>query len=122
MKIITNENTRPFDVDGTLILPFEGDDTTKVLVEDPVFPCKFIKYQKHEPNIRLLREELQRGSICIVWSRGGWEWARNVIMALGIDHKNLLIMSKPMVYFDDVEVQDWLKDRVYLDPNKPYRK
>lgn len=122
MRIINNENVRPFDVDGTLILPFEGDDSSKLLVEDPVFPTKFIKYRRHDPNIRLLREELQRGSLVVVWSRGGWEWARNVMQALGINHKNLLIMSKPIVYFDDMDVQDWMKDRVYLNPDKPYRK
>lgn len=122
MQVIKSENIKPFDVDGTLVLPNDNDtkgDYIEVL--DPVTNT-FILMKIHKPNVRLLREELQRGAQVIVWSRSGWEWAQNVLKALDFgDSCNIIVMSKPIAYFDDMPVEQWLKDRIYLDPNLPYK-
>ncbi len=124
MQIIQSEAIRPFDVDGTLILTKTLQDppgSRYVEVYDKV-EDKRIVVRVHEPNVRLLLEELSRGSHVIVWSRSGYEWAKAVLDAMNIDHERLLVMSKPLVYFDDMEVTEWLKDRVFLSPDAPYKK
>lgn len=127
MFVLKSELIRPFDVDQTLVLePTKNDppDAKYVMVEDPLIDddLRYIRRRIHEPMVRLLREEHQRGATVIVWSRSGWEWARNVLCALGIDYnQRLIVMSKPLVYFDDCDIGEWLKDRVWLDPNFPYK-
>lgn len=120
MNILRNENPRPFDVDGTLILPHTGKGKT-VNVIDPV-TRKVIKFTVHEPMVRLLEEEFHRGSLIVVWSRGGFEWAAAVVNALGLSDKVHTAMTKPQVYFDDLPVEEWLKDRVFLDPTTRYKR
>src|ERR1700722_14341636 len=107
MIVIKNENVRPFDVDGTLIYevtPHEASRTKTVSVKDPV-TGGMIVMAVHEPMIRLMMEEHHRGSHIIVWSRGGYEWAANVITALNLQQYVNEVYSKPMVYFDDVDVK-----------------
>ncbi len=122
-NVVFSEQIRPFDVDDTLIL--HGDkghsEYRTVSVYDTV-EDKYIKFRVHEPMVRLLLEEYDRGSFIIVWSRSGFAWATAVAKALGIFDKVHLIMSKPMVYFDDMPVESWLKDRVYLSPDQHYKK
>lgn len=123
MKLVKTENIKPFDVDGTLILSRHEDypGNRKVSVFDPLTET-FIEYIVHEPMVRLLKEEKHRGAYVIVWSRGGYEWAHNVVQALGLEDCVDLVLSKPIVYFDDTPVVDWMKDRVFLDPNCNYKK
>lgn len=115
--------TRPFDIDGTLIVnPKPGDDV--VLIEDPIGGNK-IPMRPNKAMIRLLKEESQRGNYILVWSRSGWEWARNVIQALELTEyltgDKGIIMEKAIVYFDNEDVSAWLKDRVYLDADTDYK-
>lgn len=124
MRVVENENTKPFDVDDTLVMNVDPNDPDKgrtVQILDPV-TRKFLKMRVHEPNVRLLEEEKHRGAYVIVWSRGGYEWAASVVLALGLQDKVDEVMSKPMVYFDDKPVDDWMKYRVYLDPDTRYKK
>lgn len=111
-----------WDIDGTLILPY--DKTQKQLAVDvyDAITNKYIKMAVHEPMVRLLREEHHRGGHIVVWSRGGYEWAANVIRALDLTSCVHLVMSKPMAYFDDVPIAEWLPYRVYLDPKMQYKK
>lgn len=126
MKVISNEKTVFFDVDETLVLAPKDPDGTILLkdlaiVADPLYPDGSIKRLKHHAMIRLLREEHQRGSFVVVWSRGGFEWAAAVIHALGLESCVDLIMTKPMVYFDDLPIEEWLPHRVYIAPGITYK-
>lgn len=122
MKRITSENVRPFDVDKCLIREHKGESTVLPTAEvyDPV-EDKLVKVQINKAMVRLLKEEKHRGGYVIVWSRSGNEWASNVVEALGLEKYVDLVMSKPVVYFDDTPVQDWLKDRVFLDFDFVYK-
>jgi hypothetical protein len=123
MNTITNENIRPFDVDGTLIFhpsAINGGRAPLINVYDPVTK-RYIKMRPNHNMARLLREEKQRGSFILVWSRGGKEWARNVIIAMDLVACVDLVMSKPIVYFDDVPVKKWMKERVFIGPNEKYK-
>ncbi len=123
-QVVRSENVKPFDVDGTLILHagVEGHPSfRKITVYDAV-EKKNLEFTVHEPMVRLLLEEHHRGSFIIVWSRSGYEWANAVVEALGISDKVNFISSKPTAYFDDVPVENWLKERVFLTPDHPYKK
>lgn len=119
MTIIKNENIRPFDVDGTLIVPYVKG-TPFVRVYDAVTKSD-IRVCINLSMVRMLKEEHHRGGHIVVWSRGGNEWAANVVRALGLEEYVHLVMSKPIVYFDDVPIKKWLKDRVFLKPEDKYR-
>ena len=120
MILIKNENIRPFDIDGTLIVPY-SKNLPVARIYDAVTKGT-IKVSINESMVRMLREEHHRGGYIVVWSRGGHEWAANVIRALGLEQYVHLVMSKPVVYFDDIPVKKWLKDRVFLKPEDNYRK
>lgn len=124
MKTVDNDDIAPFDVDQTLVLSKDTEvnpHNLTVEIYDPITE-KFIKMLVHEPMVRLLREQKRRGSFIMVWSRGGYEWAANVVKALHLTECVDLVMSKPKVYYDDLPVQEWLKDRVYLEPRSTYKK
>lgn len=124
MIINKSEDTVFFDVDRTLVLPPDDPaaaNNMKVEVWDPI-TNKFIKMAVHEPMVRLLREADRRGSHIKVWSRGGWEWASNVVKALNLVECVDEVLTKPLVYFDDLDIKEWLPYRVYLEPNCNYKK
>lgn len=124
MKIIRNERVVPCDIDGTLVVHIKEKDNVCTLelvsVYDPLEGAHIL-LRKNLPMIRILKEEHARGAYVVVWSRGGFEWASNVIEALELQDYVDLIISKPHIYLDDVEIKDWLKDRVYLDPDTTYK-
>ncbi len=118
--IIIRSLPSPFDVDGTLVLP-AADRGEHVNVYDPI-EHKLIRMRVHEPMVRLLKEEHHRGNFVIVWSRGGYEWAAEVVKALKLEDYVHLISDKPFVIFDDLPVEDWLKYRVFLPPDTVYKR
>lgn len=124
MKVIRQNHVVHCDVDGTLVMhgypEFSGQET--VLVKDPVKSGEFIEVTLNKPMIRILEEELHAGTFVVVHSLGRYEWAENVLKALGLDHHdNILVMSKPLAYFDDKPVQEWLTHRVYIKPDEIYK-
>lgn len=120
-QVINNENVRPFDVDGTLVIhDYKKYDIKTVEVFEPATK-RFVTMGIHEPMIQLLKEERYRGNFILVWSRAGKQWADNVVMALGLEDQVHLVMTKPLVYFDDIDVSEWLKDRVFLPPDAIYK-
>lgn len=72
---------------------------------------------RHEPHIKLLMNHKARGKTIIVWSQGGYQWAEAVVKALGLTEHVDFIMSKPRAYVDDLPVQEWMKDRIYINPD-----
>jgi len=124
MITIKNEYIVGCDIDDTLVMHTMGDILDRVLVDDPVREgCKIIVY-KNNPMIRLIKEEAARGAHIIFWSAGGYQWASNVIDALGLRKqvKNAIIMTKPCSYCDDKDVKEWLSRRIYLTPDTSYKK
>lgn len=122
--VITNERLFPCDIDDTIVMHKKADQIPLgqlVNVEDPLNEGEVIPMQVNVPMVRLVLEEQKRGSYIIMWSRGGYQWAVNVLKAVGIFDKVNLVMAKPMVYGDDKEVSEWLKDRVYLGPDVVYK-
>lgn len=124
MVVIKNENVDFFDVDGSLVIHC-GDEsniplTERIRVVDPVTNM-YVVVRINKPMVRLLKESFTRGSNVIVWSRGGYQWAVNVIKALGLQPYVHTVMSKPLAIFDDTPVEKWLAHRVFVGPDENYK-
>jgi predicted phosphatase len=123
MKIVTNERPIPVDVDETLVMhhdPHSYDIT--VTIEDPLHPGEYITLGVNAPMVKILKDEKRRGAFITVWSRSGYAWALAVVTALNLEKYVDLVMTKPLVYMDDKDVSEWLKDRVYIGPKVTYKK
>jgi hypothetical protein len=122
MKINKNEYVVFFDCDHTLIFPTNPTvPGIKVQVYDAVTK-KFLTMIGNESMIRLMKEEKHRGANVKVWSRGGWEWAANVVRALDLVPYVDEVLTKPLAYMDDLDIGEWLKYRVYIPPTTVYKK
>lgn len=122
MKINKNEYVTFWDTDHTLVFPTSPVvPGPKVQVYDAVTK-KFLTMIANESMIRLLKEEKHRGSHVTVWSRGGYEWAANVVRALDLVPYVDQVMTKPLAYMDDLDIGEWLKYRVYIPPTTVYKK
>lgn len=123
MVVNKNENIDPYDVDGTLIIHQDVStipEGEKVRVCDPI-SSEYISVRINRPMVRLLMESKARGFYVRVWSRGGWEWALEVIKALKLEEYVDSVESKPRAYFDDTPVEKWLADRVFIGPDVIYK-
>lgn len=111
-----------FDVDETLIMHTRdlssSSTTVKVYCE---IEGRNLIFRVNEPMVRLLKEEHAKGAFVFVWSRGGNQWATDVIKALDLEYYVNLTLDKPLVYFDDKPVEEWLIYRVYLSPDTVYK-
>ncbi len=123
MITIRNERTIFVDVDDTLVMHNQEhwDGINEVEVQCSLDSKDKIIVYPNNPMIRLVKEESARGSYIVVWSRGGFQWAGNVVIALGLIKYVDQVMTKPYAYFDDKDVSHWLKDRVYIDPKTTYK-
>jgi predicted phosphatase len=122
VKITKSEYVTVWDTDHTLIFPTDPEVPGKrVQVYDAVTK-KFITMIANESMVRLLKEEKHRGSYIKVWSRGGWEWAANVVRALDLVPYVDEVLSKPMAYMDDLDISKWLKYRIYIPPTTAYKR
>lgn len=127
MKILEHNHVIMCDIDSTLIiheLPHYENWVRKsgfISVIDPLDETQSILVRPNHPMIRLLKEELAAGYLAVVWSKGRYQWAKNVLVALGIDHPNIVVMSKPSHYLDDKPCQEWMGYQVYLSPTDPYK-
>lgn len=122
MTIYANEQVIPCDIDDTLVQWDKSKPGTKITI-NCVYGVQPGPHEVviHEPHVRLIKERLVRGTLILAWSQGGFAWAKAVLNALGIDHLNIVVMSKPTAYLDDKECQHWMGDRIYLPPDSHWR-
>lgn len=125
MTTIYNERVIAVDIDDTLVMHNLTELcplSDRVNVVDPMDSSQAIQLRINNNMVRLVKEEFERGSTIIVWSRGGYQWALNVLEALNMQDIPLVVMTKPITYFDDTPVEKWMKDRVYIGPDEAYKK
>lgn len=99
-----------FDCDDTLVMwrrpNADGSEDDKVInirfrrQNHPLIP--------HQPHIDYLKKKHSYGCTIVVWSAGGYKWARAVTKALGLKDYVKHCISKPREYVDDLECREWM--------------
>ena len=90
-----------FDVDDTLVM-WEGNvkrpgkNKVKVSLGDENFYLT-----PNVKNIELMRKYRSLDEVIIVWSLGGFAWARSVLRALNLHLTPDYVLTKPTYYVDD---------------------
>lgn len=117
MKIISSEQIIPCDIDGTILIwGHIGQTLKQVQFYDPYEGC-FKSVGVNEANLKVLKDRLTRGATVFAWSASGFEWAASAMRAIKLEHKNLIICSKPVGYIDDKPCQDWMGPQIFLQPD-----
>jgi hypothetical protein len=109
-----------FDVDDTLVMwddKFHEPGPGKVAIVDP-FDGTTVYLTPHEKHIQKLKGYARCGWFVVVWSAGLGPWAKAVVEALGLQEHVDLIMSKPLVCFDDLPLDEAIGVRKYYQPKK----
>lgn len=110
MNIINNEKIIAFDIDETLVMHGLGKNS----IECP-YDGSIIYLTPHARHVKLLKDHKARGYSVIVWSAAGFRWASKVIKMLELDEYVDLILTKPIKYVDDLPVDEWMQNRIYLN-------
>lgn len=113
MKVIETNNMVCFDVDDTLVMwdiP-ESHEHEAITFDSFGYPTRVLPHLKH---IELLKQFKVRGHYVVVWSQGGWEWAKAVVEKLGLEGHVDMVASKPRWIVDDLPANAWTS-RSYLD-------
>ena len=112
--MITNpEHVICFDVDDTLVL--WNAEPTDVQIKDPYHENNIIALKKHNKHIKLLKDHKERGYFVVVWSAGGYAWAKTVVETLELQQYVDFIMAKPLKICDDLPASEILGSRIYLE-------
>lgn len=121
MKTINTDNALFVDVDETLILwgPPEDPEDVELLIKDSYLTKHHFKAIPHNRNIELLKRNKAQGRTIIVWSAGGMKHARNIVKVLKLTKFVDVVMGKPIIYLDDLDMAEWNCSRIYLNKNLP---
>ena len=112
MKTIKNESIVMWDVDDTLVLHKHSSKKGTIKIKDNT--GEYLHLKPHKLHIKVLKDHKLRGFTNIVWSGGGYKWAKKVVKALGLSKYVDIIMTKPCKFFDDLPSEQVLVGRVYL--------
>ncbi len=115
MKVIEGDNTYYYDVDDTLVM---WDNKHKTDTNTIDFNChgfleKLVPHKAHIAHLKNAKK-LDKATI-IVWSQGGWEWAKQVVEKLELEAYVDAVMTKPQYYIDDLSCKDFMRTRVYKE-------
>ena len=124
MQVVKNERTIFVDVDDTLVMHEKHPGNTNldlVFIPDNINLRTEIKVWCNNSMIRQVKEEFLRGSHIVVWSKGGYQWAEQVLKALDLCNYVHIVMTKPFAYFDDKPAYEWMSERVFLEPSVKYK-
>lgn len=122
MQVVKGEMNIYFDVDDTLVIwgkVRKGDKC--IAITDPYDGTQHY-LRPHIGHIKVLRDRKARGATIHVWSASGHQWAEAVVRALGLDQYVDFVLSKPMMYVDDLQAADILGERLYLGKDSAYGK
>lgn len=118
MKVIENDNCIFVDCDDTLVMwdnKFKNEDHSNcVTVKD--YSGFVVSLVPHTTHIEYLKKAKQHNkNTIIVWSAGGWQWAKAVVEALQLEDIVDSVMSKPGSYMDDLNCKEFMGARIYKD-------
>lgn len=117
MKVIEGDNVYYYDCDDTLVM---WDNKHKTETNTVLFNChgfseNLVPHQGHIDHLKKAKQ-FDKATI-IVWSAGGWEWAKQVVETLGLEEYVDAVMTKPNYYIDDLNCTDFMGKHIY----KPFK-
>jgi hypothetical protein len=119
MTTIERDGVVCFDVDSTLVEEkfLNKKDIVMDVIEipHPLRGCELTYRLPLKRNIQLLKDMHTRGRFIVVWSQAGWQWADAVVRALELQNFVDLIIEKPIAYVDDLECQQFMGQRIFLN-------
>jgi hypothetical protein len=109
------------DVDDTLFCWKKTSPCQEeVTVTDELLNVTYKGYI-NRPMVEMIKSKWSRGCHVFVWSQSGEAWANAVVKALGLSEYVFATMEKPESVGDDLPVEKWMSNRVYLPPDHPWR-
>lgn len=114
MNVYNTDQVVPFDVDDTLVMWSLEDKSKNIPIQDPYIEGLINYVTPNEKHIELMKKYKARGFTIIVWSAGGVEWAKKVVLALQLESYVDAVFTKPNRYIDDLDVSEWIGPRVYI--------
>lgn len=118
MNVIQSTKIICFDCDDTLVLwngkgmSWGKNNKEAVAFRDPYNSKEYYdSYLYLKPNnevIELLKTYKAAKWTIVVWSAGGWLWAKEVVKTLNLEEYVDLCMSKPERYVDDNPCTAWM--------------
>jgi hypothetical protein len=113
MRIIKEELWACVDVDWTLVMHDGEGKRNAILIKSPSGVSKW--YVPHRDHIDLIKDWKARGYFITVWSANGWEWAKIVTEALGLEYFVDEVRSKPLKHVDDkTDSVEIIGPRIYI--------
>lgn len=104
MDVLRNDIVVCIDVDDTLILWNHPE---------PDMEIDGIKVRRHKEHIESLKRHFVRGHYVIVWSAGGFDWAKKAIERLSLTSYVHKVMCKPRWMLDDKDPSEWTEVYYY---------
>lgn len=119
MRVTKNERNIYFDVDNTLVLPTDHVLSPAVAILDP-YSREYTYREPHKPHVKLLKNYVARGAQVTVWSKNGYRWVEEVLIALKLDHLDIEVKTKPCVYVDDEVPTKWMGEHLFIPPTDSF--
>jgi hypothetical protein len=88
-----------------------GIETDELVIEKGEWVEYLIPHIKH---IEQLKAHKLRQHTVIVWSAGGWQWAKCAVEALGLTEFVDVVMEKPMWCYDDLPPSEFMPKNQWL--------
>lgn len=114
--VLESDRVSCYDCDDTLVR-WIWDQNEKEALKDKMikfdtegtgFHMRYVFLVPNEQVINNLKQNHATGGTIVVWSAGGYIWAKEVVKVLGLSDQVDLIMSKPTRYVDDLPCNEWM--------------
>ena len=120
MIVVDDNQIVFFDCDDTLVI--WGYDRANTSHTDNLVEFNNWGYSQwllpNQELIDQLKGHKKNGHKVVVWSRSGYEWAKEIVEGLKLQDHVDFVMSKPMYFYDDLPASQFMDEfiRIYSNP------
>lgn len=104
LRLCANK-VKAFDVDDTLI----SQDPSKQLTIAVKCFSQIQMVAVNQEVVEIIKKEYSKGTMIIVWSQQGDEWADAVVRSIGLENHVHYTMTKISEAYDDLPIKEWMK-------------
>ena len=118
-KLLEESNITSCDVDNTLVMwssDFKVNTKGRMHFK---YGGEDVYLKPHNFHVTFLKHCYNRGDFVEVWSQNGFEWAEQVVLALGLENHVNVVRAKPTRHVDDkTSLSDIVGCRIYIPDDK----